>query len=77
VTGVAGDLLEYRAGRLGGLALADQEAHQTALSDGAGGEASRGCYEPRLGVLVVNVVIDDERRCAPVRSRGARRARGV
>jgi hypothetical protein len=61
VTGTAGDLLEYRTGRLGGLALADQEAHQAALSDGAGGEAGPGRYEPRLCVPVVNVVIDNER----------------
>jgi len=31
------------------------------LGNGAGGEAGPGCYEPCLGLAVVNVVVDDER----------------
>src|SRR5689334_6162022 len=57
----AGDLLQDRAGQLGRLALADQKPHQAALGDGAGGEACPGRCKPRLGLAVVNVVIDDER----------------
>ena len=58
---IGGDLLEYRSGRLGRLALADQQPHRAALGDGAGGDASAGSYEPCLGLTVVNVLVNDER----------------
>ena len=58
---VARDLLQNRTGRLGGLALADQESHQTALSDGAGGEKpAQTATNHASAVAVVNVVVDDE-----------------
>jgi hypothetical protein len=57
----ASDLLQYRTGQLGRLALADQEPHEAALGDGAGGEACTGRCEPRLGLTVVKVIVDDER----------------
>src|SRR5450756_739194 len=58
---VAGDLPQYRTGRFGGLALADQEPHEAAPGPRAGGEAGSGRNEPRLRLAVVDVVIDDER----------------
>ncbi len=60
VAGVARNFLQYRTGRLGALAFADQEPHEAALGDWAGGEVGLGRCEPCFGVSVVNVVINDQ-----------------
>jgi hypothetical protein len=55
---VGGGVVEDRACRGGRLAFADEQPHQATLGDRAGGEAPGHAYEPGLGGLMMDMIID-------------------